>query len=123
MTPNHLHLRVADVARARAFYQRWFGLQARCWRGPILLMRSEAGFELALEPAPKVEAMPPGLHFGFRVDDPEQVRILHRDLIGVGYPVLQLHDAPDLVYFRVRDPDRYPIEVYWESDGEDTVSP
>jgi catechol 2,3-dioxygenase-like lactoylglutathione lyase family enzyme len=119
VTPNHLHLRVADVTRARAFYQRWFGLKARCWRGPILLLRSEHGFDLALEPVDRVEVMPAGLHFGFRLDDAAAVRELHQGLISVGYPVQRLNESAHLVWFRVRDPDRYPIEVYWESGAGD----
>ena len=29
-------------------------------------------------------------------------------------------DAPDFVWFRVRDPDGYPIEVYWEDSAQPT---
>lgn len=114
MTPNHLHLHVVDIAAARAFYQQWFGLRAKCWRGPVLFLRSEDGFDLALEQVERVEPMPRGVHFGFRLDEPEMVRALHASMVEASYPVQDLHAGPELVWFRVRDPDKYPIEVYWE---------
>ena len=47
-------------------------------------------------------------------DAPDFVWFRVRDPDGYVY----VHgDAPDFVWFRVRDPDGYPIEVYWEDSA------
>lgn len=113
MALNHLHLHVADIARSRAFYETFFGFREDVWHGPILFLADESGFQLALAPGP-VEPMPEWWHFGFRLPTAGAVRERRAVLAGAGFDVGESGDDTDFVWFRVRDPDRYRIEVYWE---------
>ncbi len=116
---NHLHLKVASVERARAFYARFFGLADFVWPGEMLFMRDDAGMDLALapEPAAAVEPMPPWFHFGFRLDDADAVKAMHDRMAAEGVPLSEpLTTAGDLTFFRCADPDGYSIEVYFEPD-------
>ena len=113
MALNHLHLHVADVAASRAFYETFFGFREDVWHGPILFLADETGFALALAPGP-VERLPDWWHFGFRLPSPEDVRRLGDTLAAAGHDLDETGDEDDLVWRRVRDPDGYRIEVYWE---------
>jgi catechol 2,3-dioxygenase-like lactoylglutathione lyase family enzyme len=114
MQLNHLHLHVADVARAAAFYGRAFGLTEHVWRDDILFLRDDAGMDLALAPGEPGE-LPAWFHFGFRLESPDAVRDLHARLASDAVPFsAPLSEAPDFVWFRCRDPDGHDIEVYWE---------
>ncbi len=113
MALNHLHLHVADVARSRAFYETFFGFHTGVHHGDILFVADETGFQLALAPGP-VEPMPDWWHFGFRLAGPEHVRAMRGTLAAAGHEILTAGDDPDYVWLRVRDPDGYLVEVYWE---------
>lgn len=82
--------------------------------GPILFLANDAGFDLALAPDPRPDALPPWFHFGFRLPEPEHVRALHRALTEGGAAPGELGDEPDMVWFRCQDPDGHAVEVYWE---------
>lgn len=111
---NHLHLHVASVKRAQAFYARHFGLTPHVWHDDILFMRDAAGMDLALAPGP-ADRMPPWFHFGFRLATPDDVRALHASLIADGADIrTPLSEEPDFVWFRCADFDDHVIEVYWE---------
>jgi catechol 2,3-dioxygenase-like lactoylglutathione lyase family enzyme len=123
MQINHLHLHVADVARAAAFYERAFGLQPHVWHEDILFLRDEAGMDLALAPGAPDE-LPPWFHFGFRLESPQAVRDLFARLTSAGDDLAApLSEAPDFVWFRCRDPDGHAIEVYWEPQRDAPNSP
>jgi len=117
MRLNHLHLRVASVARAAEFYGRAFGLTEHVWHDDVLFLRDEAGMDLALAPGEPGEPgeLPAWFHFGFRLETPDAVRALHDRLAADGVDFgAPLSEAPDFVWFRCRDPDGHNIEVYWE---------
>jgi len=78
MRLNHLHLHVADVNRAAAFYQKYFAMKPHVWHGPILFMRDEGAMDLALAPGETIEPMPAWFHFGFRQPASDDVAALHR---------------------------------------------
>jgi catechol 2,3-dioxygenase-like lactoylglutathione lyase family enzyme len=115
MLVNHLHLHVRDLDRSRAFYEDWFGLREHCFHGPILFLRDEQGFDLALAPDDSPPQCPGWFHFGFRLDDGDAVRELHQRMSDAGVDVQgPLHDHEDLVAFRCLDPDGYSVEIYFE---------
>ena len=117
MNLNHLHLKVASVERARAFYADFFGLTDFVWHGEMLFMRDEAGMDLALAPAVDAEPLPGWFHFGFRLADASQVRALHDRMTAAGATIIEPLTAEEqLTYFRCADPDGHPIEVYWEPE-------
>ena len=114
MNLNHLHLKVASVERARAFYATCFGLTDHVWHGDILFMRDEAGMDLALAPAEAAEPLPGWFHFGFRLESADAVERLHARIAETGAVTHALEKEDDFVFFRCADPDGHPIEVYWE---------
>jgi catechol 2,3-dioxygenase-like lactoylglutathione lyase family enzyme len=112
---NHLHLHARDLAASRRFYESWFGFREHCWHGEILFLRDDAGLDLALAPDPAPAPLPPWFHIGFRLSTAEAARALHARMsaAAAGSPG-PLHDAADLVFFRVQDPAGVPVDVYWE---------
>ena len=119
MNINHLHLKVASVDRAAAFYERCFGLRPHVTHGDILFMRDQAGMDLALAPSAEPVAPAAWFHLGFRLDDAEAVARLYDRLVEAGVTIRQplIHEE-DLVSFRCADPDGYGVEVYWEPQPE-----
>ncbi len=115
MNINHLHLKVQSVDRARAFYERFFGLREAAWHGDILFLRDEAGMDFALAPSSEAVSSPAWFHLGFRLETREAVERLCGELVSAGTPMRQpLLRDDDLVSFRCEDPDGYGVEVYWE---------
>jgi len=112
---SHLHLRVSDVAKARTFYERWFGFEQQVQHGSTLFLRDQGGLDLALAPDPNAGPMPPWFHFGFRLDSITEVDELHTAMIEGGVDIRQpFENWGDLAAFRCADDDGYQIEVYWE---------
>src|ERR1700722_5064800 len=117
MNINHLHLKVASVEGAQAFYARFFGLRPSVWHGDLLFMRDDAGMDLALAPAIDPEPLPSWFHFGFRLESADAVAKLHGELREAGVPLkADLTTDEDLTFFRCLDPDGHDIEVYWEPE-------
>jgi catechol 2,3-dioxygenase-like lactoylglutathione lyase family enzyme len=111
---RHLALLVADLGRARRFYEHYFGFGASSeWFGNTLFIRNAEGFDLALmpgEPPPNPGAFH---HFGFLVDSAANVRQLQTRLQVDGVPIIEEVEEPDLVSFKCTDPDGYTVEVYY----------
>ena len=117
MNLNHIHLHVASVPRAAAFYERYFGLRRSVWHGEILFMRDEAGMDLALAPADTPEPFPSWFHIGFRLDSKVAVEALHRDVHEGGETIrTPFTQEGAFCFFRCADPDGYQIEVYYEPE-------
>lgn len=114
---NHIHLHVLSVEKARDFYAAHFGLRPHVTHGDILFMRDDAGLDLALAPAAKLEAFPPWFHIGFRLESGEAVKVLHESLQAAEVPIRSaLQEHEDFIVFRCADPDGHLIEVYWEPE-------
>lgn len=114
MDLNHLHLHVADIARARAFYETFLGMKERVWHGEILFLTNDDGFDLALAPG-EPAVLPRWFHFGFRLSSREAVHELHDRMAKGGAGALDpCGDEPDMCWFRCADPDGHSIEIYWE---------
>ncbi len=118
MNLNHLHLRVASVERAAAFYERVFGLRRHVVHDDdVLFMRDDAGMDLALAPAAEVDAFPSWFHIGFRLESAGAVKTLHDAAIAEGVTIKAPYTVDgDFAFFRCVDPDGYQIEIYYEPD-------
>lgn len=118
MDLNHLHLHVKDLEKSQIFYQNYFGFQERIRQHNILFLRNPEGFELALMPESKPNIFPFWFHFGFRLNQPEEVRKLYdqmqKEKVLIEKPIFE---DEEFVSFRCLDPDEYKIEVYWEKEG------
>jgi catechol 2,3-dioxygenase-like lactoylglutathione lyase family enzyme len=117
---THLGLPVRDLDRARVFYETWFGFDAgpaQRYADGTLFLRNAEGFDLALHPVGSAAggaAMPTFFHFGFRFSSADAVRALTDRLSAAGVDVMDRSDEPHLVSTKVRDPDGYVVELYWE---------
>ncbi len=114
---NHIHLHVASVARAAAFYEKYFGMRELAWHGDMVFMRDAAGMDLALAPTAAVEPFPGWFHIGFRLDNRAAVEALYARLRGDAIEIREPFTAEgEFVYFRCADPDGTQLEIYYEPD-------
>lgn len=118
MNLAHLALVVRDQARSRHFYEKYFGFD----QGPsnvldngVLFIRNADGFELALAARDEPVAMPSFVHFGFRLNNGDEVRSLKSLIDSDGLEVLDEEESSDHISFKCKDPDGYLIEAYWSS--------
>ena len=79
-----------------------------------VIIRNRDGFDLALHPGGRVGPLPEFLHFGFRFDDPDQVRSLLACLRADDVPIIEEHEESTYVAFKCLDPDGHRVEGYWE---------
>jgi catechol 2,3-dioxygenase-like lactoylglutathione lyase family enzyme len=113
MDLNHLHLHVRNLARAKRFYESYFGFREHFRVANILFMRNESGFDLALVPDRAPGSFPEWFHFGFRLGTEDAVRKLHRRMESAGVEVEEIEEYDGYVTFGCEDADGYAIEVYW----------
>jgi catechol 2,3-dioxygenase-like lactoylglutathione lyase family enzyme len=113
---DHLALAVAHEERSRRFYATYLGFDARSERmdDGVLMLWNAAGFQLALGPADPDARLPAFLHFGVRLESPAAVRALAARLRSDGVEVVEEWDEPAYVSLKVRDPDGYVVELFWE---------
>ena len=71
-----------------------------------------------LMPEAKPNIFPFWFHFGFRLNQPQEVRKLYdqmqKEKVLIEKPI---YEEEQFVSFRCLDPDEYKIEVYWEKEG------
>ena len=117
MLLRHLALAVTDEQRSREFYERWFAFgvePAQRMSDGVLMLYGPGEVTLALGPADERPTLPPFLHFGFNLDDPQAVRELRDAFEAAGAEIVEFWDEPDYVSVKVRDPDGYVVESAWE---------
>ncbi len=113
MQINHLHLHVQDVAKSRAFYERYFGLKLKFEIAKdFIFLTDDAGMDFALSVEKDPQPMPDWFHFGFRLPSANQVRELHARMKTDGTAVEEIAVYGDRITFAVPDPDGYGVEVY-----------
>jgi catechol 2,3-dioxygenase-like lactoylglutathione lyase family enzyme len=110
---NHLNLSVSDRGESRRFYCGILGMTLQ-WEdvGFLFLRSGEVDLSLMEREPVQVE----GIHFGFRLDDPEEVDAWADHLRQHG---VEIGDGPfdrdGGRTFYARDPDGYRIEFYYEA--------
>ncbi|HEY8458031.1 MAG TPA: VOC family protein [Actinopolymorphaceae bacterium] len=117
MQLNHLGLPVSDEERSLRFYSTYFEFDPKTvtrYSDGTIIVRNAHGFDLALHRHPAPAAAPPFLHFGFRLPSREAVHALRDRMTADGLQLVSEDDEPDLLSFKVLDPDGFTIEVYWE---------
>jgi catechol 2,3-dioxygenase-like lactoylglutathione lyase family enzyme len=110
---NHLALAVADEERSRRFYADHLGFDVRAERmdDGVLMLWNADGFQLALGPGDPEARLPAFLHFGIRYATAEEAIAAATD---TGSEVVEAWDEPGYVSRKVRDPDGYVVELFWE---------
>ena len=112
---THINLLVADVHRAKAFYERVFGLQEMFWDGPDLVFLRPPGTEdtITLQQSANAPRAAGGIdHFGFRLTDKSQLEQAIEEVIAAGGALLERGEhQPGQAYAYVADPDGHVIEL------------
>jgi catechol 2,3-dioxygenase-like lactoylglutathione lyase family enzyme len=111
---NHVSLTVADRDRSAAFYGEHFGLTDRLHDEEQFLILGSPGGDglLALRVGSPPTPLPEANHFGFQVDDPDDVRRARERLRAAGVVETEWQDSHGFVRVQVADPDGYRVEVF-----------
>jgi catechol 2,3-dioxygenase-like lactoylglutathione lyase family enzyme len=114
MRLNHVSLTVRDRERSAAFYGEHFGLADRVHEDPQRLILGGAdGALLAFSDGEPPTPLPRENHFGFRVEDPGEVRAARERLHAAGVPETDWQDGEaGFVRVQVADPDGYLVELF-----------
>jgi lactoylglutathione lyase len=121
MTLNHVNLTVSDVAGARGFLERYFGLQGSTdpYTGAALPDRGNAGLAILFDDRGLVLTLmkgkgevsyPSTFHIGFMQENEEHVNELYERLREDGFDV----DPPQRSHawsFYLRAPGGFTVEV------------
>lgn len=112
---THINLLVADVARAKQFYERVFGLQEMFRDGPDLVFLRPPGTRdtITLQAGPERAGLSGNIdHFGFRLADPGQLEAAIAEVVAGGGSLIERGEhAPGRPYAYVADPDGHVIEL------------
>ncbi len=124
---GHVHLRVADLDRAIAFYRDVMGLQVMQRYGAQAAFLSAGGYHhhiglntwdsLGAPPAPQNR---PGLyHVAFLYPDRAALARAFAQVVAAGVAIQGAadHGVSEAVYFA--DPDGNGIEIYWDRAPQD----
>jgi catechol 2,3-dioxygenase-like lactoylglutathione lyase family enzyme len=110
---SHVALTVSDRARSAEFYGRHFGLTERVHDDQhLLILGSPDGSLLALSEGTPAAELPRTNHFGFQIDDPDEVRRARVRLREAGVAEIEWQDDDAFVRLLVADPDGYLVELF-----------
>jgi catechol 2,3-dioxygenase-like lactoylglutathione lyase family enzyme len=109
---NHVSLTVADREASAAFYAAHFGMTRRLHDDEhLLILASDDGSVLALATGAAPE-LPRTNHFGFQLDDGDDVRAARDRFRAAGVEETEWQDDGRFVRVQVADPDGYRVELY-----------
>jgi catechol 2,3-dioxygenase len=123
---GHVHLKVADIERALAFYQGVLGFELTQRMGDSAAFLSAGGYHhhigLNTWESRGGQAPPPGTtglyHFAIRYPDRATLADALRRLDKAGVPLEGAadHGVSEALY--LRDPDQNGVELYWDRPEE-----
>jgi catechol 2,3-dioxygenase-like lactoylglutathione lyase family enzyme len=115
---NHVSLTVSDREASAAFYAEHFGLTERVHDDEhLMIIGSSDGSLVALSEGPVPEGLPATNHFGFQVEDADEVRRARERLRQAGVTETEWQDGYGFVRVQVADPDGYRVELFATSSG------
>ena len=110
---NHVALTVSDRTASAAFYAEHFGLIERVHEDEhLMILGSPDGSLLALSDGPVPDALPRTNHFGFQLEDADEVRRARERLRKAGVRETEWQDDHGFVRVQVADPDGYRVELF-----------
>jgi catechol 2,3-dioxygenase-like lactoylglutathione lyase family enzyme len=110
---SHVALTVTDRARSAQFYGRHFGLTERVHDDQhLLILGSSDGSLLALSEGTPPADLPRTNHFGFEVEDADDVRRARERLREAGVAEIEWQDDGAFVRLMVADPDGYLVDLF-----------
>ena len=107
---GHVGLRVADIKKSVKFYQKVLGLKTRSTEEGVA--RIPSGPDLIV--LHKKEYGKPDFHFGFRVDTTSAVDDWRDWFKNQGIRIEQDETEENYRSIKIRDPDRYWIEITYD---------
>ena len=111
---THINLLVADIRRAKTFYETVFGFQEMFWAGPALVFLKPPGTNnsITLQEKPHAAGVAGNIdHFGFRLADRSQLDRAIEEVIAAGGALVERGEhEPGRAYAYVSDPDGHVIE-------------
>ena len=111
---THINLLVADIQRAKRFYETVFGFEATFWQGPSLVFLRPPGTSdtITLQEKPDASRTVGNIdHFGFRLTDRRQLDRAVDELVKAGGALIERGEhEPGRPYAYVTDPDGHIIE-------------
>ncbi len=114
MPLNHVALTVTDRKRSAAFYGLHFGLTERVHDDDHLLILAppERSSLLALSEGTPPTGLPRTNHFGFQLDNADDVRRARERFRRAGLTETEWQDQGGMVRVQVADPDGYRVELF-----------
>ncbi len=111
---THINLLVADIGRAKTFYETVFGFEVMFWDGPGLVFLKPPGTNdtITLQESPDLAAASGNIdHFGFRLADKSQLDRAIAEVVAAGGALVERGEhEPGRAYAYVSDPDGHVIE-------------
>ncbi len=106
---HHVNLGVADLGRSSDFYQQHLDFTELDWPENMVVLQDSGGMDLVLENG---TPSPSGWHFGFRVDNVDEVEHARAEIEKAGLDTFAHEEINGMLTFKFRDPDGYVIEIY-----------
>jgi len=111
---THINLLVADIQRAKAFYETVFGFEVTFWDGPALVFLRPPGTNdtITLRENPEGAAVTGNIdHFGFRLKDRSHLDRAIEEVVRAGRALVERGEhEPGRPYAYVADPDGHISE-------------
>jgi catechol 2,3-dioxygenase-like lactoylglutathione lyase family enzyme len=112
---THINLMVADIGRAKRFYETAFGFQEMFWDGPRLVFLRPPGTRdtITLQKDPEAAIIAGNIdHFGFRLAEGVDLEDAVAEVIRAGGALIERGEhEPGRPYAYVADPDGHIIEL------------
>jgi glyoxylase I family protein len=112
---THINLLVADIGRAKTFYETVAGFEVMFWDGPDLVFLKPPGTNdtITLQERPGLVPLTGGIdHFGFRLADKNQLGRAIDEVVRAGGALVERGEhEPGRAYAYVSDPDGHVIEL------------
>jgi catechol 2,3-dioxygenase-like lactoylglutathione lyase family enzyme len=110
---NHVALTVSDRGVSASFYGQHFGLSERVHEDEhLLILGSPDGSLVAFSEGPVPPGLPRTNHFGFQLQDADEVRGARQRLRKAGVTETEWQDDHGFVRVQVADPDGYRVELF-----------
>lgn len=123
---GHVHLKVADIEKALAFYRDILGFEITQWYGDAAVFLSAGGYHHHIglntwyskgaQPAPVRSA---GLfHTAILYETRKDLAVVLKRLLEAGYPLTGASDHGVSEALYMNDPDNNGVELYWDRPKE-----